>query len=140
MLLPRELSDKLRQLWGHRHRRQLAEPVLDGREYCRMLREAGLDPDAVATARADSLADVGRMMRHAGLDPDAMPARFWGALRDAERVCAHCRAAGRCHRWQTATHTDAPRLFCPNMAVLDEIRAALQAERSRGAPADDKDA
>jgi hypothetical protein len=45
-------------------------------------------------------------------------------LRDAERVCAICRSAGRCHRWQTATTTDAPRLFCPNMPLFDEVRAA----------------
>jgi hypothetical protein len=137
MFLPRELSDKLRQLWEHHRHGQPGGSALDEREGRRMLREVGLDPAEVASARADSLADQARMLRHAGLDADAMPARFWGALRDAERVCAHCRAAGRCHQWQTATHADAPRLFCPNMPLFDEIRAALQGQGGPAVPADD---
>jgi len=134
MLLPRELGMRLRKLWPFVRYRGEAGPALDAAEYRRSLRDAGLDPAAVASARVDSLADMGCMLRHAGLDPDGIPVRYRGALRDAERVCAMCRMASRCLRWQTATTNDAPRLFCPNMVLFDEVHAALRRQAAEPAP------
>jgi hypothetical protein len=71
--------------------------------------------------------DMLRMMQHFSVDPAELPSRFSDALRDAERVCAHCLSVGRCQRWLHGQLSDgAPRSFCPNAQLYDEIAVSQQ--------------
>jgi hypothetical protein len=48
-------------------------------------------------------------------------------LRDPEQVCAHCLMVGRCqHRFHGRLSDDAPRSFCPNTELYEEIAASQQ--------------
>ena len=43
-------------------------------------------------------------------------------VKDAERVCIHCGNTARCRRWlNRGAADDAPRLFCPNAELFDEM-------------------
>lgn len=69
--------------------------------------------------------DMLRMMWHFSVDPAQVPLRFWGVLRDAERICAQCLFVGRCQRWShERASDDAPRSFCPNAELYEEIAAS----------------
>lgn len=62
------------------------------------------------------------MMRHFNLNSDGAAPRYHGALRDAERVCMNCATVKRCKRWlEWGRRNDAPRVFCPNAALFDEV-------------------
>lgn len=115
--------DWLRERLGRWYR--TGEP-LDPEALGACLRELGLPEDEVETARRGSEEDIRRMLARFGVDPDEVPPRFLAALRDAERVCAHCLAVRRCHRFLAAAEPrDSARLFCPNAALFDEIARVL---------------
>ena len=62
------------------------------------------------------------MMAHFHVDSQKLAPRYWGALRDAERVCQHCSNSSRCIRWlEWGRRNDAPRVFCPNATLFDEM-------------------
>jgi uncharacterized protein YjiS (DUF1127 family) len=121
--------------------RHLAEPVARWRarnrlrrelgrhgphELDRILADAGLNRSDLPTilgSRARNRSLMARMLVHFGVRPDRIAVRYQGALRDAERVCAHCGSTGRCRRWLNQGATDdAPRLFCPNAELFDEMK------------------
>ena len=91
----------------------------------RCLREAGITPAEFRSAGKSARGFRGRMtamMRHFRLDPDAATPRYHGALRDAERVCMNCATVKRCKNWlEWGRRNDAPRVFCPNAALFDEV-------------------
>ncbi len=92
------------------------------------LRELGLDPLEMATARAGSEQDLRRMMQRFGIDPDALPASWLASLRDAERACAHCLEVGRCRRFFASDDSrKVAHGFCPNAEIFEAM-----AERLRG--------
>jgi hypothetical protein len=96
----------------------------------RRLAEAALCRADIVSARDQVHRDMLRMMWHFNVDPSRVPARFWGALRDAEQACAHCVVVGRCQRcFHGLVSDDAPRSFCPNAELYEEI-AASQQQRS----------
>ena len=94
------------------------------------LSEAGISrAELFSPARTKSgyLQRMSRMMRHFKVDRDEVRPRYHGALREAERVCAHCMNVGRCRRWlEWGRSNDAPRVFCPNAELWDEIAAQQQ--------------
>lgn len=109
--------------------REAGEP-LDPEAFGACLRELGVPEDEIATAREGGADDIRRMMARFGIEPQEVPEAFLAALRDAERVCAHCLAVRRCHRFLAAAEPrDAARLFCPNAALFDEIARALREDR-----------
>jgi hypothetical protein len=68
------------------------------------------------------------MMRHFGLDIDDAIQNHWDALRRAERTCVRCSNVKRCRNWVVwDLHNDAPRVFCPNADLFDEIAGATGA-------------
>jgi hypothetical protein len=90
--------------------RRLADAVLSG-----------------VSARDQVHHDMLRMMWYFSADPGQVPPRFWGALRDAEQVCAHCLVVGRCQRWfRGRLSDDAPRSFCANAELYEEIAVSQQ--------------
>lgn len=132
MLLPREFAQHLGQMlagWRERITARAEFARLDPATAERIQAETGIGAADIRTARAGSLRDIGRMMRHFGIRPEQVPGRYLRAVRDAERTCARCDEAKRCHRWLDGktTATDAPRLFCPNASLFDEITAAARA-------------
>lgn len=127
--LRRWLRERL-HLW-----QRTGEP-LDPEALDACLRELGLPEDEMETARSGGEEDIRRMLARFGIDPEEVPPRFLAALRDAERVCAHCLAVRRCHRFLAAAEPrDSARLFCPNAALFDEIARAL-GEEGRPAASD----
>ena len=88
----------------------------------RSLREASMSSVDLRLARFGARAEFEQMAQHFGVDPARVPPHLLAPLRDAERVCGFCQDVRRCRRWiaQEAA-TDAPRLFCPNAQLLDEI-------------------
>lgn len=131
MLLPRELAEWLSLLLARRRDRRSCEALGGSGLVERTLADAAIDRHGLAYHRADSTDDMARMARHFGLEPKAVPEAYIGALRDAERICARCVALGRCRRWQDEAMADAPRLFCPNAPLFDEVSGA---QRDRTAP------
>ena len=94
-------------------------------ELDRVLADAGLnraDLPTIFGGRAGNRSMMARMLVHFGVRPDRTAVRYQGALRDAERVCIHCGNTARCRRWlNLGAAGDAPRLFCPNAELFDEI-------------------
>ncbi len=120
--------------------RRLAEPLTRWRADNRLKRELGrLGPAELDRVLADAGLSRGdlprgvgdrkgnrplmaRMMAHFGVRPDRLAVRYQGTLRDAERACVHCGNTARCRRWLNRGATDdAPRLFCPNAELFDEM-------------------
>lgn len=65
---------------------------------------------------------LARMIGHFGVELDPALGDRWDDLRDADRVCERCGMRRRCHRWFAwARANDAPRVFCPNADLLDDI-------------------
>jgi hypothetical protein len=61
------------------------------------------------------------MMRAFGVQPDNLPL-YQDELVEAEYTCALCRHVGRCRAWSAkGCRGDAPRLFCANAALFEEI-------------------
>ena len=70
---------------------------------------------------------MAKLLEHFEVDLERVLPKYWGALRDAERVCAHCRNVKRCRVWLAGGFgKDAPRVFCPNAELFDEISAACR--------------
>ncbi len=91
------------------------------------LRELGLDPLDLTTARQGSEQDLRRMMQRFGVDPDSLPAGWLAGLRDAERACAHCLEIGRCRRFFTSDEgPEAAKSFCPNAEIFEEMAERLR--------------
>lgn len=94
------------------------------------LSEAGISRTELfsrSQTKSGYLQRMTRMMRHFRVDRDGVRPRYQGALREAERVCAHCMNVGRCKRWlEWGRSNDAPRVFCPNAELWDEIAAQQQ--------------
>jgi hypothetical protein len=102
-----------------RDERSLGDPSVQARA------DAALARADAASARVAARGDMSRMMRHFGIEPDQVPPQFRDRLRDAERTCAQCVTIGRCQRWSYRQATeDAPRQFCPNAQLFDEIAAS----------------
>ena len=100
------------------------------------LADAALSRADVDSARAQVRSDMSRMMRHFEVDPVRLAPGFGAALRDAERLCANCLSVGRCRRWFHWQRTDdAPRLFCPNAQVYEDI--AISQKRADESKSDD---
>ncbi len=70
---------------------------------------------------------MAKLLEHFKVNPERALPKYWGALKDAERVCAHCRNVKRCRAWLAwGLGKDAPRVFCPNAELFDEISAACR--------------
>lgn len=120
--------------------RRLAEPLAHRRagkrlrselgghgpgELDRVLADAGLNRGDLPTILGGRIGNrplMARMLAHFGVRPDRLAVRCQGVLRDAERVCTHCGNTARCRRWlNRGAADDAPRLFCPNAELFDEM-------------------
>lgn len=65
------------------------------------------------------------MLRARGLDPQKVRHLFGALAREMEVLCTQCRAPGRCRRsLALGTAGDEMHDFCPNAAVIDELRAS----------------
>ncbi len=75
-----------------------------------------------ATMRRQTVrADLARMMRAFGVKSDNL-SLYQDDLVEAEYTCALCRHVGRCRIWSAkGCRGDAPRLFCANAALFEEI-------------------
>lgn len=93
----------------------------------RRLADAVLARADVISARDQVHHDMLRMMWYFGVNPEQVPPQFRDALRDAEQVCAQCLAVGRCQHWfHGPLSDDAPRSFCPNAELYEEIALSQQ--------------
>ncbi len=103
----------------------LSEPELD-----RALHDLDLtrrDLFTISKRNPDHRNRMAKLLEHFEVDPGRALPRYWGALKDAERVCARCRNVKRCRAWFAwRLGKDAPRVFCPNAALFDEISAACR--------------
>ena len=71
------------------------------------------------------------MLHHFGVDPDFATHSCWEAVRQADHTCMRCRNVGRCRSWMSwGARNDAPRIFCPNAKLLDEIAAQAPDRRA----------
>jgi len=105
---------------------------LSEQELDRALHDLGLTrPDlfTVSKRNPDHRNRMAKLLEHFKVDPERAPPRYWVALRDSERICARCRNAKRCRAWLAwGLGKDAPRVFCPNAALFDEISAACRGD------------
>lgn len=105
----------------------LSEQDLD-----RALHDLGLtrrDLFTVSKRNPDRRNRMAKLLEHFELDPERALPRYWGALKDAERICARCRNVKRCRAWLAwGLGKDAPRVFCPNAELFDEISAACRGD------------
>ena len=63
-----------------------------------------------------------RMLAHFGLDGEQLVRCHWAALREADRACASCANVRKCRHWfDWGRRNNAPRIFCPNAALFDEL-------------------
>lgn len=129
---------KLRGLvagWRRARWQRARDERLSGEMTERMLADAALSRADVGSLRHAARDDMSRMMAHFGADPADIPPEFRGTLRDAERVCAACLAVGRCRRWLHRHATDdAPRLFCPNAELFDDLAYSQRLRRRTDDP------
>lgn len=103
----------------------LSEQKLD-----RALHDLGLirrDLFTISKRNPDRRNRMAKVLEHFEVDPERVLPKFWGALKEAERVCAHCRKLKRCRVWLAwGLAKNAPRVFCPNAELFDEISAACR--------------
>ena len=103
---------------------------LSEQKLVRALHDLGLTrPDlfAVSKRNPDRRKRIAKLLEHFEVDPKRALPRYWGALKDAERVCAGCRNVKRCRVWLAwGLGKDAPRVFCPNAKLFDEISATCR--------------
>ncbi len=65
---------------------------------------------------------LAHMFKHFGVDREHAARSHWNALRNADHVCACCTNVRRCRNWFSwGMNNDAPRIFCPNAELLDEL-------------------
>jgi hypothetical protein len=109
-------------LWWQARRKQARSERRPEESVDRTLADAALARADVTSARAQVRSDMSRMMRYLDVDPDRIPGPFWGAVHEAEWVCTKCVSVGRCRRWSQPQPTDdAPRRFCPNAQLYEDI-------------------
>lgn len=71
------------------------------------------------------------MLNHFGVDPDFASHSHWDALRRADENCIRCPNVRRCRSWMSwGARNDAPRVFCPNAALFDEIAGRTRRARA----------
>ncbi len=103
---------------------------LSEQELGRALHDLGLTrPDlfTVSKRNPNRRNRMAKLLEHFEVDPERVLPKYWGALRDAEKVCALCRNVKRCRAWLAwGFGKDAPRVFCPNAELFDEISAACR--------------
>jgi uncharacterized protein DUF6455 len=77
---------------------------------------------------------LARMFEHFGVDRERAARRHWNALRYADQVCVRCTNVKRCRSWFSwGVNNDAPRIFCPNAELLDELACQHPASRAGSA-------
>ncbi len=103
---------------------------LSEQELDRALHDLGLtrlDLFTISKRNPDHRNRMAKLLEHFEVDPERALPRYWGAFKDAERVCAHCRNVKKCRAWFAwRLCKDAPRVFCPNAELFDEISAACR--------------
>ena len=103
---------------------------LSEQELDRSLHDLGLtqrDLFTISKRNPDHRNRMAKLLEHFEVDPERALPRYWGALKDAERVCARCRNVKKCRTWFAwRLSKDAPRVFCPNAELFDEISAACR--------------
>ncbi len=81
---------------------------------------------------------LARMIDHYEVNLDHATQNHWSALRRADEACAQCSSAKRCRSWcGWGVKNDAPRIFCPQAELFDEIarhHADLRGTEARDAP------
>ena len=124
--------------WWRAWRRQAQDEPLPADPAVHALAEAVLARADGGSAPAAARGDMSRMMRHFGIEPAEVPPQFLDRLSGAERTCTQCASIGRCQRWSYRQSTkDAPRLFCPNAELFDEIAASHGTGRQQDDPSND---
>ncbi len=59
-----------------------------------------------------------------GLPPRDFATHHWPELKAADHRCAYCVNIKRCESWlRWGRKNDAPRMFCPNAATFEQIKA-----------------
>ena len=103
---------------------------LSEQELDRALHDLGLtrrDLFTISKRNPDHRNRMAKLLEHFEVNPECALPQYWGALRDAEKVCALCRNVKRCRAWLAwGFGKDAPRVFCPNAKLFDEISAACR--------------
>ena len=125
------LKQALRSWLAERRLRgQIAD--LSEQELDRALHDLGLtrrDLFTISNRNPDHRNRMAKLLEHFEVDPERALPRYWGALKDAERLCARCRNVTRCRVWLAwGLGNDAPRVFCPNAGLFDEISAACRGD------------
>ena len=65
---------------------------------------------------------MAKMIEHYRVNLDHATRYCWDALRHADEACAKCTNTKRCRNWcRWGVKNDAPRIFCPNAELFDEI-------------------
>ncbi len=83
--------------------------------------EAEYSRSPLTMTRTMVRSDLTEMMRYYGTEPEQLHL-YQDELVEAENLCAHCQHVGRCRRWRArGHHGDAPRLFCANADLLEEL-------------------
>ncbi len=108
-----------------RHRLKRSLMLIPSDEVDRTLRSIGKsrgDLFTVFKGNAGHRKRMALMLHHFGVDPDFATHSFWSALRHADKVCVQCPNVRRCRSWNSwGVRNDAPRIFCPNAELFDEI-------------------
>lgn len=122
-LVPRFVDLLARWKPGNRLRKSLAD--LSDEELDRALTCAGRNRGDLFTvfkgnARHRQL--MALMMQHFGVECERAVQGSWDALRRAERACIRCANVKRCQSWFSwGLKNDAPRIFCPNAELFDDL-------------------
>lgn len=83
--------------------------------------EAEHSRSALTMTRGAVQSDLDGMMRYFAVKPDQLPL-YRDGLIEAEDFCARCKHVARCRRWRALKcHGDAPRLFCANVSLFEEL-------------------
>ncbi len=124
-----DLVDSFRP--GGRFSRSLV--TFSGEDLDRVLASAGKSRRDLFTdckGNAKHRRRLARMLEHFGVDREHAAQRHWNALRYADHVCIRCTNARRCHSWFSwGVRNDAPRIFCPNAELFDDLAHSSPASR-----------
>ena len=133
--LGRTVTRTVRRWWqAWRRQGRTDQPLADVAS--RKLADAALARADVISVRDQVHHDMLRMMWYFSVNPEQVPPQFRDALRDAEQVCAQCLAVGRCQHWfHGRLSDDAPRSFCPNAELYEQIARSQQQRPDANAPA-----